>query len=56
MRSDSTNATSAIIPCPAAALEVVWSDDVQRERSLAGLLEDGLVEARRDGSYALPGI
>jgi hypothetical protein len=36
-------------------LTAVWADDVQRERSLAGLLEDGLVE-RAGGSFSLPGL
>ncbi|BEP14343.1 A/G-specific adenine glycosylase [Acidothermaceae bacterium B102] len=43
-------------PVPAAALEVVWSDEVQRDRSLAGLIDDGLVEARPGGAYSLPGL
>ena len=42
-------------PVPADALVAVWADDVQRERSLAGLLEDGLVE-RNDESFSLPGL
>ena len=36
------------------ALDIVWDDDVQRERSLAGLVEDGLVEPVGDGYYRLP--
>jgi len=36
------------------ALDVVWPDDGQRERSLASLLADGLAAERPDGSYALP--
>ncbi|HWC36081.1 MAG TPA: A/G-specific adenine glycosylase [Mycobacteriales bacterium] len=36
------------------ALDVVWDDEVQRERSLAGLVEDGLVEPVGDGYYRLP--
>jgi A/G-specific adenine glycosylase len=42
-------------PVPAAALEAVWADDEQRERSLAGLLDDGLVE-RRGERFSLPGL
>jgi len=33
-------------PVPRQRLDVVWSDDVQRARALAGLVEDGLVEPR----------
>jgi A/G-specific adenine glycosylase len=40
---------------PPEALTAVWADDVQRERSLGGLLEDGLVE-RRGESFSLPGL
>ena len=43
-------------PVPAAALEAVWSDEVQRERSLAGLLVDGLVEQRPGATFSLPGL
>jgi A/G-specific adenine glycosylase len=39
---------------PKAALDVVWDDTPQRERSLAGLVEDGLVEPVGDGYYRLP--
>jgi A/G-specific adenine glycosylase len=42
-------------PVPSEALTAVCADDVQRERSLAGLLEDGLVE-RSGESFALPGL
>ena len=38
-----------------AALETVWDDDVQRNRALAGLVEDGLVEALAVDSFRLPG-
>lgn len=34
----------ALEPAPAFAVASVWSDDVQRERCLASLLADGLVE------------
>jgi A/G-specific adenine glycosylase len=37
-----------------AAIEAVWPGSEQRERCLAGLVEDGLV-AVVDGGYALPG-
>ena len=33
----------------------VWADPVQRERSLDGLIADGLVDPLDDGRYALPG-
>ena len=42
-------------PVPAAALDAVWADAVQRRRALAGLLDDGLVVAREAGDFALPG-
>lgn len=42
-------------PVPLAALQAVWSDQVQRDRALAGLVEDGLVEARGE-VFALPGL
>ncbi|HTW19844.1 MAG TPA: A/G-specific adenine glycosylase [Mycobacteriales bacterium] len=35
-------------------LDAVWDDDVQRERALAGLLADGLVQATDTGAYRLP--
>jgi A/G-specific adenine glycosylase len=35
-------------------LDVVWDDEMQRERSLSGLIEDGLVEAVGDGHFRLP--
>ncbi|MEN3611219.1 HhH-GPD family protein [Plantactinospora sp. ZYX-F-223] len=31
-------------PVPRSRLDLVWSDDLQRSRALAGLIEDGLVE------------
>ena len=47
-------------PVPLVALTAVWSDDVQRDRSLAGLVQDGLVEARGDEAtgvvVSLPGL
>jgi A/G-specific adenine glycosylase len=42
-------------PVPGADLARVWDDGAQRDRALAGLLADGLVEA--DGtSFRLPGV
>ena len=41
-------------PVPRAALDVVWSDVVQRERALDGLVADGLVDPLPDGRFALP--
>ncbi|WP_073391677.1 HhH-GPD family protein [Jatrophihabitans endophyticus] len=41
-------------PVGKAALDVVWTDDVQRERSLDSLVADGLVDPLPDGTYALP--
>jgi A/G-specific adenine glycosylase len=41
-------------PVGKAALDVVWSDAVQRERALDGLVADGLVDPLDDGRYALP--
>jgi A/G-specific adenine glycosylase len=37
------------------ALEAVWSDAAQRDRALAGLLADGLVEPAGAARYRLPG-
>ncbi|PKK12218.1 A/G-specific adenine glycosylase [Thermomonospora sp. CIF 1] len=41
-------------PVEKAALDVVWSDPIQRERALDGLIADGLVDPLEDGRYALP--
>jgi A/G-specific adenine glycosylase len=41
-------------PVEKAALDDVWDDTLQRERSLAGLIEDGLVDPLDDGRYSLP--
>jgi len=41
-------------PVPKSALDVVWSDAVQRERALDGLVADGLVEALARSRYRLP--
>jgi A/G-specific adenine glycosylase len=35
-------------------LDVVWGDDVQRERALDGLITDGLVELAGDNRFRLP--
>ena len=42
-------------PADAAALAACWDAAAQRERALAGLLADGLVETLPDGTYRLPG-
>jgi A/G-specific adenine glycosylase len=42
-------------PVAKAALDIVWSDAVQRERALDTLVADGLVDPLDDGRYALPG-
>jgi A/G-specific adenine glycosylase len=42
-------------PVAKPALDLVWPDDIQRERALDGLVADGLVEPVGDDSYALPG-
>jgi len=39
-------------PVPAASLEAVWADSVQRERALSGLLADGLLR-QRGASFSL---
>jgi A/G-specific adenine glycosylase len=36
-------------PVPRQRLDVVWPDEVQRARALAGLVQDGLVEP--DGDF-----
>jgi A/G-specific adenine glycosylase len=43
-------------PVPAARLDVVWPDVVQRDRALASLLTDGLVVSLGAGLYSLPGF
>ena len=43
-------------PVGTAALDAVWSEAEQRERALAGLLTDGLVERTADGRFRLPGV
>ena len=41
-------------PVPAEAIELLWSDAVQRERALAGLLRDGLAVGVPETGYRLP--
>jgi A/G-specific adenine glycosylase len=41
-------------PVERSALDVAWSEPVQRERALASLLTDGLVVLAPDARYALP--
>jgi A/G-specific adenine glycosylase len=41
-------------PVPATVLARVWDDDTQRDRALAGLLADGLVERLGADGYRLP--
>jgi A/G-specific adenine glycosylase len=42
-------------PVAKPTLDLVWPDEIQRERALDGLVADGLVELVGDDSYALPG-
>nr|MDT0662679.1 A/G-specific adenine glycosylase [Micromonospora sp. DSM 115978] len=42
------------VPVRAGRLDLVWNDETQRSRALAGLIEDGLVEPV-PGGYALAG-
>ena len=42
-------------PVPRQRLDIVWTDDVQRARALAGLVEDGLVEPLGSGDFVLAG-
>ena len=39
---------------PKSQLDEVWTDGLQRERALDGLVSDGLVEVMRSGRYRLP--
>jgi A/G-specific adenine glycosylase len=41
-------------PVARGQLDVVWPDDIQRDRALDGLVADGLVEPLDDGLYRLP--
>jgi A/G-specific adenine glycosylase len=45
---------AAHAPVPAADLDAVWDDAVQRSRCLDSLLVDGLVEQTDDGRFRLP--
>jgi A/G-specific adenine glycosylase len=42
-------------PADRAHFDAVWSDQVQLDRALDGLVADGLVDPTPDGRYALPG-
>ncbi|MEU1248482.1 A/G-specific adenine glycosylase [Micromonospora arida] len=42
-------------PVPHQRLDQVWTDDVQRARALAGLVQDGLVEPAGNDSFRLVG-
>ena len=42
-------------PVPRQRLDIVWTDEVQRARALAGLVEDGLVEPLAADSFVLAG-
>ncbi len=42
-------------PVSGKLLTAAWPDDVQRERALAGLISDGLVEPLPGGKFRLPG-
>ena len=42
-------------PVPRQRLDLVWNDDVQRARALAGLVEDGLVEPLNPDVFVLAG-
>ncbi|MEJ7634626.1 A/G-specific adenine glycosylase [Aeromicrobium sp.] len=44
----------ATAPVPKAALDLVWTDAMQRERALDGLVADGLVEPVGEDAFALP--
>jgi A/G-specific adenine glycosylase len=46
---------SATAPVSAGILEAAWHDAEQYQRSLAALIDDGLVTRSPDGSLALPG-
>jgi A/G-specific adenine glycosylase len=41
-------------PVGKVALDLVWPDAAQRERALAGLVVDGLIDSLPDGRFALP--
>ncbi|MFC7534970.1 A/G-specific adenine glycosylase [Actinoplanes sp. GCM10030250] len=42
-------------PVPRQRLDLVWNDEVQRARALAGLVEDGLVESLGEHDFVLAG-
>jgi A/G-specific adenine glycosylase len=42
-------------PVPRQRLDLVWQDEAQRARALAGLVEDGLVEPLSAGTFVLAG-
>jgi A/G-specific adenine glycosylase len=42
-------------PVSRERLDLVWADEAQRSRALAGLVEDGLVEPAGATAYALAG-
>jgi A/G-specific adenine glycosylase len=42
-------------PVPRQRLDMVWQDETQRARALAGLVEDGLVEPVGPADFALAG-
>lgn len=42
------------VPVPKIQLDLVWADELQRERALDGLVADGLVEPLADEMYRLP--
>jgi A/G-specific adenine glycosylase len=42
------------IPVTPGEITLVWADAAQRERSLAGLIADGLLRVTPEGSYDLP--
>ncbi|BBH65091.1 A/G-specific adenine glycosylase [Actinoplanes sp. OR16] len=42
-------------PVPRRRLDLVWSDEIQRTRALAGLVDDGLVERFGPDDFVLPG-
>jgi A/G-specific adenine glycosylase len=41
-------------PVSQRALDAAWDDDIQRDRALAGLIEDGLIQPAGGGRYRLP--
>jgi A/G-specific adenine glycosylase len=45
----------ALGPVPRARLDAVWPDAPQRERALAGLVDDGLIHPLPGDRYGLPG-